>query len=174
MTPTNVEKRKKQDDEGSHMQIDFKRQKIADVDRGAAILGSIKDKKQESANDHVAQESTIGANELASAFALASLASMSPIMKTSKENTNKSAATEYEYESRDADNDASSELGEHQQSAVPISPEVRSPIRSNIQTQQNRRVTFSNDTKVTRRFCCVCILLRIGDLTSGDIGTALC
>lgn len=151
MTPTNVEKRKKQDDEGSHMQIDFKRQKIADVDRGAALLGSIKDKKHESASEHVAQESTIGANELASAFALASLASMSPIIKTGKESTSKSTATEYEYESRDADNDASSELGEHQQSAVPISPEVRSPIRSNIQTQQNRRVTFSNDTKVTSR-----------------------
>jgi hypothetical protein len=79
-------------------------------------------------NDGSALHETIGAHELASAFALASLATMSP----SRQNTNELA-----YESRDAD---------HGDEAAPISPDVRSPVRS-----LNKRVTFTTDTKETSR-----------------------
>ena len=153
MTPTNVVKRKERDegDERSHIQMDSKRLKTTDLDQCAIMLGSIKDIKQETVSDQHPHEAAIGANELASAFALASLASMSPILHSEKGLTNKNTATENEYESRDVDNDASSELGDHQNIAVPISPEIRSPIRNGMQTPQNRRVTFSDDTKVTSR-----------------------
>lgn len=67
----------------------------------------------------------VGATELASAFALASLASFSP-----GQNRNDPDA-----ESRDA------ECGNDH---IPISPETRSPIR------RNRRVTWSRDTKEPR------------------------
>ena len=171
MTPTNVEKRKKHDEaeEGSHMQIGSKRQKTAEVDQGAAILGSIREKKQEHGSDQHPHDSTIGANELASAFALASLASMSPMVKRDKEIANKNTTIEQEYESRDADNDASSELGDHSHNTVhTISPEIRSPVRSGMQTPQNRRVTFSNDTKDTSRQTSRRLSLppRVGTLTA--------
>jgi hypothetical protein len=67
----------------------------------------------------------IGAHELASAFALASLASMSPTQ---------SNTVETELESRDA---------EYGDVAIPCSPETRSPVRS---TSYSKRVTFSHDT----------------------------
>lgn len=67
----------------------------------------------------------VGATELASAFALASLASLSP----------QQSRNDPDPESRDAENG---------NDYIPISPETRSPVR------RNRRVTFSTDTKAPK------------------------
>jgi hypothetical protein len=106
----NVEKRRERDDAAQSPLVKYKRQKFIDMRDSSGI------------------HETVGANELASAFALASLATMSPTSQV---------INELSYESRDAD---------HGDDAVPISPDVRSPVRS-----PKRRVWFSNDTKETSR-----------------------
>jgi hypothetical protein len=157
MTPTNVEKRKDRDEaeERSPLQVESKRQKMTEIHRSASILGNIKDMIHQN-QEQQRNETIVGANELASAFALASLASMSPSRNTNDDTnvqSNSSIMTEAGYESRDADNDASSELGDQNNNAVPISPDGRSPTRGGnaMSLQHHRRVTFSNDTKITSR-----------------------
>jgi hypothetical protein len=168
MTPTHVEKRKQynETEEGQRALIEFKRQKTADVDLGAAILGTFKDVKRETVDQSVS-ETTVGANELASAFALASLASMSPLRNNSDKDASKRNVGElgFGYESRDADDDANSELSHNQEIPVSVTPETRSPNRNRVPAQCHRRVTFSNDTKGTSRVVSRRLSLppRIGD-----------
>jgi hypothetical protein len=151
MTPTNVDKRKDRDDAevGSSMRVETKRLKIAEVNHDATMVGPLKETTQQNEEQQRNETTTVGANELASAFALASLASMSPSRNTSNTNVPlNTIMTDVGYESRDADNDASSELEDQNNNAVPISPDVRSPMPM---YHHHRRVTFSNDTKVTSR-----------------------
>lgn len=108
MTPT--DKRKERDDVEHSPSIFHKRLKAAE------------------SGDHDNISHSIGAQELVSAFALATLATMCPT---------KQMMSETVYESRDADQ------GED---AAPITPDIRSPAYSG-----SKRVTFSNDTKETSR-----------------------
>jgi len=116
MTTAIMDKRDRDEAESSSL-IDYKRQRLVDVD------GSLRHK--------------VGATELASAFALASLASMrtSPTTSTTPEPKEQIFA-----ESRDAEHAEESE-------APPFTPDdVRSPVR-----QSDKHVTFSSDTKITSR-----------------------
>jgi hypothetical protein len=148
MTPTNVQKRKVHDEaeERSPLRTEFKKQKIIEV--VAAKNSASSNSTGDSIHQQQHQYGTIlGANELASAFALASLA-MSPTQNSDPIPSTSIVISELGYESRDADNDAGSEL-DQQQSAVPISPDVRTPIR--YAQSHPRRVTFANDTKLASR-----------------------
>lgn len=115
MTSATIDKRDRDEAESSPM-IDHKRQRFVDVD------GLLKQR--------------VGANELASAFALASLASMS----TSPTTTVPDKVSEEQIdESRDAEH--------HEEDACPVTlDDERSPMRPN-----SKRVTFSDDTKETSR-----------------------
>lgn len=105
-----------------------KRKERQDAD--LSLMSSKRVKVVHDANRSIIHTENIGAHELASAFALASLASMSP----SQSNT-----VEAELESRDA---------EYGDMTIPCSPETRSPVRS---TSFSKRVTFSHDTKEKSR-----------------------
>ena len=116
MTSSSMDKRKGRDEAISSPVSDFKRQRLVDVDTSL--------------------RHEVGAHELASAFALASLASMSCVSPTTPTKTKEEPITE----SRDAEH---ADEGE----TYPVTPDdVRSPIRSN-----SKRVTFSTDTKETSR-----------------------
>lgn len=82
----------------------------------------------------------VGATELASAFALASLASFSSPMKEKRP----SHITDIEYsDPMDESSTASLEARSPKEDHVPITPEMRSPVRA----PQNKKVTFAPNIK---------------------------
>jgi hypothetical protein len=111
---TTANKRTERDEAERSPDSTFKRQKLVDMNVGGGV-GSIPE--------------SVGAHELASAFALASLATLSPMPRDDHQM----------FESRDAD------YGDNHH-GVPVSPDVRSPIRPS-----SKRVTFAENTKNANR-----------------------
>lgn len=117
MNSTVATKRNSQDDAEYHAIMPSKRQKIIESD------------------DMHTMGRNIGATELASAFALASLASMKPSQVPKMHVVEESPIQD---ESRDA---------EHGEEFTQVSPDVRSPVRSST----SKQVTFAEDTKDIHR-----------------------
>lgn len=103
-------------------------------DDDTASFGSIKRRKT-TEDDNKYDASQVGATELASAFALASLATLSP-----EGGRHHSTTDVRDVDFRD-DDTSTTEARSPQEDPVPVTPELRSDLR------HNRRVTFSNDTK---------------------------
>lgn len=96
-------------------------------------------KKRRVQGDDDDSGNVVGATELASAFALASLATLSPRTPI-RQHTAAPEAREAEYEDEE-NSTASTEMRSEKEDPVPITPEARSPIRS------NKKVTFAPDIK---------------------------